>query len=76
MLPLLCMQYDNVVTACLVALIYPHKQTGVEIGSPKINSASRLTEDPSKVKVQWTPVTNVVDVQIYSGNTFSEVCSS
>ncbi|XP_064384964.1 uncharacterized protein LOC135333878 isoform X2 [Halichondria panicea] len=45
---------------------------GVDIGSPTINSASRLTEDPSKARVEWTPTANVVDVQIYSGNTFNE----
>ncbi len=47
--------------------------TGVDIGSPTINSASRLTEDPSKARVEWTPTANVVDVRVYSGNAFNEV---
>ena len=55
--------------ASLIILAKP----GVDIGSPTINSASRLTEDPSKARVEWTPTANVVDVQIYSGNTFNEV---
>ncbi len=61
--------YFTYTPASLIILAKP----GVDIGSPTINSASRLTEDPSKARVEWTPTANVVDVQIYSGNTFNEV---
>ncbi len=60
-------------TAPLTNQFVCSSNTGVGIGSPTINSASRLTEDPSKARVEWTPTANVVDVRIYSGNTFNVV---
>lgn len=46
------------------------------IDSPKITATARLPEDPSIGSVAWTSLNaDVVDVNVYSGDTYSEVSS-